>query len=84
MVRPHSTKTNVTIEPSSRPTGLTRSDLLTPEEAAELLAVPRKTILRWAATGYMPAHKLGRRWRFIRREVDQWLSDDTARGARAL
>jgi excisionase family DNA binding protein len=39
--------------------------LLTPDEAAGLLGVPRKTILRWAASGYMPGHKLGRRWRFM-------------------
>jgi excisionase family DNA binding protein len=61
------------------PRGLTRADLLTPEEAAHLLAVPRKTILRWAATGYIPAHKLGRRWRLIRTEVDGWLTDDAIR-----
>jgi excisionase family DNA binding protein len=62
-----------------RPHGLTRADLLTPEEAAALLAVPRKTIVRWAAAGYIPAHKLGRRWRLIRREVDRWLTDDAMR-----
>jgi|SRR5580704_12955934 excisionase family DNA binding protein len=63
------------------PHGITRADLLTPEEAAQLLAIPRKTILRWAATGYIPAHKLGRRWRLIRSEVDRWLTDDASRGA---
>ena len=65
----------------ARPHGITRADLLTPEEVAQLLAVPRKTILRWAATGYIPAHKLGRRWRLIRYEVDRWLTDDASRGA---
>lgn len=62
-----------------RSEGLTRTDLLTPEEAAHLLAVPRKTILRWAAAGYIPAHKLGRRWRLVRAEIDRWVLDDTAR-----
>ena len=65
----------------AKPRGITRADLLTPEEAAQLLAVPRKTILRWAAAGYIPAHKLGRRWRLIRGEVDRWLTDDASRGA---
>jgi excisionase family DNA binding protein len=60
--------------------GLTRADLLTPDEAAHLLAVPRKTILRWAASGYIPAHKLGRRWRLVRTEVDRWLVEDAIRG----
>jgi len=57
----------------TRQHGLTRADLLTPEEVAELLAVPRKTILRWAAVGYLPAHKLGRRWRFVREEVERFV-----------
>ena len=55
--------------------GLTRADLLTPEEVAHLLSVPRKTVLRWAASGYLPARKLGRRWRFIRLELESWLDD---------
>ena len=62
--------------------GLTRSDLLTPEEVAQLLAVPRKTILRWAASGYLPARKLGRRWRFIRAELERWLDSDSAQTQR--
>jgi excisionase family DNA binding protein len=66
-----------------RPNGLTRADLLTPEEAAHLLAVPRKTILRWAASGYIPAHKLGRRWRLVRTEVDRWLTEDAIRSSSA-
>jgi excisionase family DNA binding protein len=65
----------------TRPHGLTRADLLTPEEVAELLALPRKTVLRWSAAGYLPAHKLGRRWRFVRAEIERWLVDDAARCA---
>jgi excisionase family DNA binding protein len=63
----------------ARPRGLTRADLLTPDEVAELLAVPRKTILRWAAGAYLPGHKIGRRWRFIRDELDQWVVNDATR-----
>jgi excisionase family DNA binding protein len=66
-----------------RPNGLTRADLLTLEDAAYLLAVPRKTILRWAASGYIPAHKLGRRWRLVRTEVDRWLTKDAIRSSSA-
>jgi excisionase family DNA binding protein len=56
---------------------------MTPDEVAELLDVPRKTVLRWSAIGYMPGHKLGRRWRFIRNEIEQWLADDATRASRA-
>jgi excisionase family DNA binding protein len=63
----------------ARPHGIARADL-TPDEAAQLLAVARKTILRWAAAGYIPAHRLGRRRRLIRYEVHRWLTDDATRG----
>ena len=66
----------------TRPRGLTRTDLLTPDEVGELLDVPRKTVLRWAAGGYLPGHKLGRRWRFIGAELDQWVADDAGRNQR--
>jgi excisionase family DNA binding protein len=62
-----------------RPVGLTRADLLTPDDLATLLTIPRGTALRWAATGYVPAHKMGRHWRYVRSEVEQWLLDDAAR-----
>jgi len=63
----------------ARPRGLTRADLLTPDEVGELLDAPRKTVLRWAAGGYLPGHKLGRRWRFVGEEVHRWVTDDTRR-----
>ncbi len=44
-------------------------DVLTAEEAAELLKVSSKTILRLARDGDLPGLKVGRAWRFCRSEL---------------
>ncbi|MFP5328264.1 MAG: helix-turn-helix domain-containing protein [Acidimicrobiia bacterium] len=40
--------------------------VLTAEQAAQLLKVSTKTVLRLARQGELPAHKVGRSWRFSR------------------
>jgi excisionase family DNA binding protein len=50
--------------------GLTRHDVLSGRDVAELLQMPPSTVLEYARRGVIPAHKLGRRWIFIRDEVD--------------
>jgi len=47
------------------------SDYLTLEEAAEFLSTPRSTLYRWLREGKLPGHKLGRRWRFLRSELEE-------------
>jgi excisionase family DNA binding protein len=49
---------------------LTRNDVLDGRAVGELLHLPRSTVLEYARRGLIPAHKLGRRWIFIRDEVD--------------
>ena len=48
---------------------LTRDDVLDGRDVAELLHLPPSTVLEYARRGVIPAHKLGRRWLFIRDEV---------------
>jgi len=48
---------------------LTRDDVLDGREVAELLHLPASTVLEYARRGVIPAHRLGRRWVFIRDEV---------------
>jgi excisionase family DNA binding protein len=47
-------------------------EYLTFEQAAELLSVSRSTLYRWLRDGEVPGHKLGRQWRFVREELEQW------------
>jgi excisionase family DNA binding protein len=49
---------------------LTREDVLDVREVAELLHMPRSTIFDYARRGVLPGHKLGRRWVFLRDELD--------------
>lgn len=49
---------------------LTREDVLDAGEVAELLHLPISTVLEFARRGLLPAHKLGRRWIFLRDEVE--------------
>ena len=51
-------------------------EVLTPEEAAALLKVSTKTVLRRARAGELPAGKVGRAWRFRRSELLAFLSGE--------
>jgi excisionase family DNA binding protein len=45
---------------------LTRTDVLSTTEAAELLGIPRSTVHELARRGDLPARRVGRRWIFLR------------------
>jgi excisionase family DNA binding protein len=46
---------------------------LSAEEVAEHLGVIKDTVYSWIATKGMPAHKVGRLWKFQISEVDEWV-----------
>ncbi|MBU1318827.1 MAG: helix-turn-helix domain-containing protein [candidate division Zixibacteria bacterium] len=46
---------------------------LTLEEAAKHLKIGKSTIYRLAREGDLPAHRMGRVWRFDAEELDEWL-----------
>jgi excisionase family DNA binding protein len=54
---------------SGRPR-LTREDVLDGGRVADLLGLPVSTVLEYARRGLLPGHKLGRRWVFLRDEVE--------------
>jgi excisionase family DNA binding protein len=49
------------------------SDVLTTEEAADLLRVSTKTVLALARVGTLPGEKVGRAWRFLRADLVEYL-----------
>jgi excisionase family DNA binding protein len=55
--------------PNPRPR-LTRDDVLDAREVAALLHLPLSTALEFARRGVIPGHKLGRRWIFLRDEIE--------------
>jgi excisionase family DNA binding protein len=44
-------------------------EVLTTEEAADLLRVSTKTVLALAREGSLPGEKVGRAWRFVRADL---------------
>ena len=58
------------------------SQWLTASEAAQLLRVKHRTVLKWAKTGQIPAHRLSGSkrviWRFLKSELDAMLSEPSA------
>jgi excisionase family DNA binding protein len=39
----------------------------------EYLDTTRESVLKWIAIRDMPAHKVGRQWKFKASEVDEWI-----------
>lgn len=68
-------RTFVTLREDARPGGpLGTAEVLTGREAATLLRVSMKTLLRLAREGLLPGRKVGREWRFVRSELLAWLT----------
>jgi general secretion pathway protein E len=49
---------------------------MTFEEAAEFLNTSRSTLYRWLREERVPAHKMGRQWRFLRDELEAFSRGD--------
>jgi len=43
------------------------------DEIASHLGVSRDTVYRWIEQRSMPAHKVGRLWKFKKSKVDSWV-----------
>lgn len=61
------TKTNVD---SALPS---ESEILTIMEVARFLRVPKSTVYKLARLGQLPASKIGKHWRFLRRDIHEWM-----------
>src|SRR6202165_5368963 len=53
---------------------------LTTEEVLEYLQVNLRTVCRLSKAGKIPAVRVGRQWRFRKRDIDAWLDSQRARG----
>lgn len=52
------------------------STLMSPSKLAQYLGVAERTINQWAASGRLPAIRIGSSWRFRRHEIDLWCEDN--------
>ena len=49
--------------------------ILTVDELAEYLKIPKSTLYKLAQEGKVPGQKVGRHWRFRKEAVDRWLDE---------
>lgn len=52
---------------------------LSVEEIAAHLGISKETIYRWLEKEKIPAHRVGRLWKFKASEVDQWVKEGEAK-----
>ncbi|MCP9438415.1 MAG: helix-turn-helix domain-containing protein [Nitrospira sp.] len=56
---------------------LPKSELLTVEETCRYLKITRRTLYRYLRSHQIPAFKLGKEWRFVRSDLEQWIRNRT-------
>ena len=63
-----------------------RSNLLVPEirevmdirQASDYLGISPDTLYKYASENFVPAFKLGNRWRFKKSRLDQWMEEKSS------
>jgi excisionase family DNA binding protein len=54
-----------------------KSELMTAEETCRYLKITHRTLYRYLRNRGIPAFKLGKEWRFVRSDLEQWIRDRT-------
>jgi excisionase family DNA binding protein len=57
---------------------------LTTEEVLDYLQVNLRTVYRLIKAGKIPAVRVGRQWRFRKRDIDAWLESQRPRNVRPV
>ena len=54
-----------------------KNELMTVEETCRYLKITPRTLYRYLQSRQIPAFKLGKEWRFVRSDLEQWIRDRT-------
>jgi excisionase family DNA binding protein len=54
-----------------------KSELMTAEETCRYLKITPRTLYRYLRNRQIPAFKLGKEWRFVRSDLEQWIRNRT-------
>jgi hypothetical protein len=72
-------KPTADVRPTPELLSMNSKHFLNADEAAQVLRMDSRTLVRWARLGQVPTHPLGegkrRLWRFIESELIHWLED---------
>ena len=55
---------------------------LSVDEIGAYLGIKRDTVYKWITEKQMPAHRMGRLWKFRKEEVDEWVRSGGAQDNR--
>jgi excisionase family DNA binding protein len=55
-------------------------EVLTIDELAAYLRIPKSTLYKIVRGGKVPCQKVGRHWRFRKQAIDRWLEDTRPEG----
>ena len=56
--------------------------IMTIEEVAVYLKIPKSTVYILAQDGKIPCQKVGRQWRFRKNTIDKWLDSQNDSGSK--
>jgi excisionase family DNA binding protein len=65
-------------QPNGAPS--TDNEILTVMDVAHFLRVPKSTVYKLARVGELPASKIGKHWRFLRRDIHEWMHSRSQQG----
>jgi len=52
-----------------------KSEIMTTDETCRYLKITPRTLYRYLQSRQIPAFKLGKEWRFVRSDLEQWIRD---------
>ena len=56
--------------------------IMKPQEVAEYLRIPIRTLYKLCNEGKVPATRVGKHWRFRKEEIDKWFDENNVAGRR--
>ena len=56
-----------------------QDDIMTMDELAEYLKISKSTLYKLATENKLPGQKIGKRWRFHKDAVDEWIKKQPTR-----
>ena len=80
-IEPRSTKkksSEATIDAKNEWSRIMEGRWLSVDEIADYLGIKRDTVYKWIRERQMPGHKIGRLWKFDKKEVDDWVKSGGA------
>ena len=55
---------------------------LSVDDIGEYLGIKRDTVYKWISDKKMPAHRVGRFWKFKKEQIDRWVENGGADDSR--